>query len=309
MKLHHVFFMSSCLILAGCPSVSTDQQQYDRFDTVTSTLLNDSSTSTYVNGCVRYQLMKVVKGGEIALDDPYVCIHNNALEISAGDSVSDSFEVTDTGDYRVVYQTAEKCADNAPISKSTCNSIKELSSTFSVSAACAAVHAPVCGSELTVVQCITAPCDPIENYKTYGNSCQATVTGSPIHFDGACGNLEGANVNATVDPVMCIEIYAPVCALNTTQVQCITAPCDPIQSYQTYSTSCDAGNNDAEIAFTGECGDIEGQSPPPTPTGPQFCTMQFAPVCGVIGTTTQDFSNSSCAAAAGALVISEGNCL
>lgn len=41
------------------------------------------------------------------------------------------------------------------------------------------------------------------------------------------------------DVDVCIEIYQPVCA--TVNVQCITAPCDPVE--QTFSNSCFACTN------------------------------------------------------------------
>lgn len=48
----------------------------------------------------------------------------------------------------------------------------------------------------------------------------------------------------------CIEIYRPVCA--TVNVQCITAPCDPVQ--ETYSNSCKACVNElVESYVDGEC--------------------------------------------------------
>lgn len=49
----------------------------------------------------------------------------------------------------------------------------------------------------------------------------------------------------------CIEIYQPVCA--SVEVQCITAPCDPVP--QTYSNSCFACSDDNVVSYTmGACG-------------------------------------------------------
>jgi len=48
----------------------------------------------------------------------------------------------------------------------------------------------------------------------------------------------------------CIEIYQPVCA--TVNIQCIKAPCDPIE--QTYSNSCTACSNSLVSSYVeGEC--------------------------------------------------------
>jgi len=48
----------------------------------------------------------------------------------------------------------------------------------------------------------------------------------------------------------CIEIYQPVCA--TENVQCVTAPCDPVQ--ETFANSCKACKNSLVSSYTkGEC--------------------------------------------------------
>ncbi len=48
----------------------------------------------------------------------------------------------------------------------------------------------------------------------------------------------------------CIEIYQPVCA--TENVQCVTAPCDPVQ--ETFANSCKACTNSLVSSYTnGEC--------------------------------------------------------
>lgn len=48
----------------------------------------------------------------------------------------------------------------------------------------------------------------------------------------------------------CIEIYQPVCA--TVQIQCIKAPCDPIQ--QTFPNACNACKNSLVKSYVaGEC--------------------------------------------------------
>lgn len=52
------------------------------------------------------------------------------------------------------------------------------------------------------------------------------------------------------EEVMCIEIYAPVCA--QVQVECVTTPCDPVP--QTFSNSCFACANDRVVSYTeGAC--------------------------------------------------------
>jgi len=52
----------------------------------------------------------------------------------------------------------------------------------------------------------------------------------------------------------CIEIYQPVC--GQMQVECITAPCDPIK--ETFENSCKACTNERVISYTeGECETME----------------------------------------------------
>jgi hypothetical protein len=52
----------------------------------------------------------------------------------------------------------------------------------------------------------------------------------------------------------CIEIYQPVC--GQMQVECITAPCDPVK--QTFENSCKACTNERVLSYTkGECSDTK----------------------------------------------------
>ncbi|MDB5254019.1 MAG: hypothetical protein JWL80_85 [Parcubacteria group bacterium] len=58
------------------------------------------------------------------------------------------------------------------------------------------------------------------------------------------------------DPVICTQQYQPVCALK--QVQCVTAPCNPV--YQTYGNSCQMSAGKATYVHDGEC---TGNEPAP----------------------------------------------
>lgn len=55
------------------------------------------------------------------------------------------------------------------------------------------------------------------------------------------------------DEVMCITLYEPVC--GELEVQCIKAPCPPIQT--TYSNKCEAEKAGAAIIAQGECPETE----------------------------------------------------
>lgn len=60
--------------------------------------------------------------------------------------------------------------------------------------------------------------------------------------------------DAATDAVACTMEYAPVCA--TVQVQCIMAPCNPVE--QTFSNSCMARAAGATVVSTGECAPLVG---------------------------------------------------
>jgi hypothetical protein len=72
------------------------------------------------------------------------------------------------------------------------------------------------------------------------------------------------------EPLVCPTLWKPVC--GEVQVQCITAPCDPVK--QTFANECQANYAGAEIIHEGECGI----------TSPSICTMEWNPVCGQIST-------------------------
>ncbi len=59
------------------------------------------------------------------------------------------------------------------------------------------------------------------------------------------------SVGATSQPNVCTMEYAPVC--GSVQVQCITAPCNPIR--QTFSNSCMARSANATNVTSGACED------------------------------------------------------
>lgn len=62
------------------------------------------------------------------------------------------------------------------------------------------------------------------------------------------------SASAATDTIACTMEYAPVCA--SVQVQCIMAPCNPVE--QTFSNSCMARAAGATIVSTGECAPLVG---------------------------------------------------
>ena len=72
-----------------------------------------------------------------------------------------------------------------------------------------------------------------------------------IGFILSCGAFQTSAANAQI---ACTMEYAPVCA--SVQVQCITAPCDPVR--ETFSNTCMANAARATNITSGECAQIVG---------------------------------------------------
>ncbi len=91
--------------------------------------------------------------------------------------------------------------------------------------ACTKEYNPVCA--LTQIQCITTPCDPVQ--ETYGNTCMMEAADAEFLYQGECvADMEE-------EPTMCTMEYMPVCGENGV----------------TYGNACSAGKN--PIAYAGEC--------------------------------------------------------
>ncbi|RCS25898.1 protease inhibitor [Phyllobacterium salinisoli] len=108
---------------------------------------------------------------------------------------------------------------------------------------------------------------------------------------------------------MCPMIYAPVCGERG-------------RTRQTFGNACQAGAEGFRVVGRGECGGRPnggswngGGGPGPVrpprpgrPERPEFCTKEYAPVCGRRGRSIQTFPNSCEAERGGYRVIDRGPC-
>ncbi len=124
-----------------------------------------------------------------------------------------------------------------------------------VSQGCDAVYQPVCASLIKNEVCIELPC-AVEKYQSFGNRCDATVSGANFISEGECGELEGQAVTSNND-VICTADYAPVCGISKANIACITEPC-PSYEFKTYSNSCTLNAAGATFVQGNECNNLEG---------------------------------------------------
>ncbi|PCJ19208.1 MAG: hypothetical protein COB04_06080 [Gammaproteobacteria bacterium] len=82
------------------------------------------------------------------------------------------------------------------------------------------------------------------------------------HGSGRFSSSDIDNVRITCEdePTACTAIFDPVCAIESTDIVCVTTPCNPLHNYKTFSNACMASAASAQIIHDGECGDKEGQS-------------------------------------------------
>jgi hypothetical protein len=90
------------------------------------------------------------------------------------------------------------------VSKGECKD----SSVDRLTGACPAVYAPVCAKATASIACITQPC-PTHVYKSFGNSCEATLELANLTFNRECSKLEGALASAE-PPVIVSHVFPEV---------------------------------------------------------------------------------------------------
>ena len=182
------------------------------------------------------------------------------IELNKSGPYAFESEFNDNDPYNVlILQQPEDSNNDCTVSKGKGDYTKDVRVNIHCQAPgsiCTLQYDPVCALKSIPIQCVTTPCDPPRLYKTYGNSCQAKASGSEIAFKGECGTLEG---KPEQEPVACTMEYSPVCAIDTTPIICIKAPCLPLRHYQTFSNTCSAESVNAEVILNQECGKLENK--------------------------------------------------
>ncbi|TCD15317.1 Kazal-type serine protease inhibitor family protein [Oricola cellulosilytica] len=118
----------------------------------------------------------------------------------------------------------------------------------------------------------------------------------------ACVVEDGPPPAAPERPVVCAQIYAPVCARRDAEVR-------------TFSNECMARGNGFTVVSQGECGGSPitprppaTQPPPQTALPDRVCPQIYAPVCAVRDGRASTYDNECVAGGRGARVIRQGAC-
>lgn len=142
---------------------------------------------------------------------------------------------------------------------------------------CSAGGGAVCGVRSEDIVCITGPCPP-DFYQTYASRCAADEAGTPVLFEGGCGDRDGEPYWGHTEACGADAPYEPLCAAKTSIDRCTESPC-PMQFYQNYSNRCEMKQDDARIAHEGDCGVQTGARVWDLSKSPYICGTGYVPVC------------------------------
>ncbi len=141
---------------------------------------------TYSNGCV------ACSSGEI---DSY---NNWACEFEVVEVTGESCETDDDCETPIDYLVRSVCPYGSKCIENQCavvcpepfehpeENVHICTDEEQAAVACTLEYAPVCAKIENQVQCIRAPCPPIEEEKTFGNGCQACAAGAISYVPGEC---------------------------------------------------------------------------------------------------------------------------
>lgn len=121
--------------------------------------------------------------------------------------------------------------------------------------ACTREYRPVCGVVASIKPCDTVPC-PAQIYQEFGNKCEAEAAQATQITNGECGDKAGQPARPP-EFGACPAVYIPVCGKFNAGIVCVTTPC-PGHQYKTFGNHCEAGFAQVNVAFLGECGDLDG---------------------------------------------------
>lgn len=139
---------------------------------------------------------------------------------------------------------------------------------------CTREYAPVCATRGT-------------REKTFGNACEARQSGWNIIGRGEC---RGIIIDPPrPEPLLCPQIYQPVCATRGNREQ-------------TFGNSCEANAAGWRVSSRGECErDVIIEQP-------TICPQIYQPVCAARRGQARTFGNSCEAQSEGWRVIDQGEC-
>jgi hypothetical protein len=121
--------------------------------------------------------------------------------------------------------------------------------------------------------------------KTFSNACLARAAGWDVVGRGECRSIIVEPPRP--EPILCPQIYQPVCAVRNGRER-------------TFGNSCEADASGWRVVSRGECDEFVEP--------PRVCTREFRPVCATRNGRAQTFANSCIAQSEGWRIVAPGEC-